>query len=131
MPQPAHMEIHVIDGPRARAFYEGMFGWTFSPMPGGEAVDYHLIHGDGIGPDGPLTGGMLRRMGAAPEPGSPIRGATFTFAVADVDATYARSLATGGAEALPPMDYPGFGRVAYCDDGEGNVFGMMTPEGGI
>jgi predicted enzyme related to lactoylglutathione lyase len=49
-----------------------------------------------------------------------------TFEVDDCDATYAWALANGGAEALPPMDYPGIGRAAYVEDGQGNIVGMIT-----
>ena len=76
------------------------------------------------------TGGVMKRIGAAPEPGSPVRGGTMTFEVADCDERYAWALANGGAEALPPQDYPGIGRCAYVEDGQGNVVGMITPEGG-
>jgi hypothetical protein len=50
-----------------------------------------------------------------------------TFTVADVDATYKKALATGGAEAMPPTDFEGIGRLAYCEDGEGNIFGIIQP----
>lgn len=124
----AHFEIHVTDGTRARAFYTGLFGWSFEPMQGGEDVDYHLITGQGVSPQDELSGGMMRRMSAAPDSGAPIRGCTLTFEVADVDDRYAWALANGGAEALPPTDYPGIGRCAYVEDGQGNVVGMITPE---
>jgi hypothetical protein len=124
-----HFEIHAADVEAAKAFYGGLLGWTFSPMPMGEDVDYFLINGDGIGGGSPLTGGIMRRMGAAPEPGAPIRGGTMTFEVADCDGRYAWALENGGAEALPPQDFPGIGRAAYVEDGQGNVVGMITPEG--
>lgn len=124
-----HFEIHANDCARAMAFYAGLFGWRFTPMPGAENVEYHLIEGDQIGPTKSLSGGLMRRMGAPPAPGAPIRGGTVTFEVDDCDARYAWALAHGGAEALPPMDYPGIGRCAYVEDGEGNVVGMIKPEG--
>ena len=121
-----HFEIHVADVPRARKFYSGLFDWRFTPMAGGEQVEYHLI--DGLGID--VTGGMMRRMGEAPQPGSGVRGGTMTFEVKDCDKSYKWALANGGAEALPPQEYPGIGRAAYVEDGEGNIVGMITPEGG-
>lgn len=124
-----HFEIHVTNPARARAFYTGLFGWTYSPMPGAEAMDYHLIHGPEISPDLPLSGGIMQRMGPEPAAGAPVRGGTMTFTVADCDASYAWALAHGGAAALPPTDYPGIGRAAYVEDGEGNIVGMITPEG--
>ncbi|WP_420325558.1 VOC family protein [Mameliella sp.] len=123
-----HFEIHVSDPPRARAFYAGLFGWSFDPMPGGEEMDYHLVTGANLGAD--LTGGMMRRMGPAPAPHGPIRGCTLTFEVADCDALYDWALNNGGAEALPPKDYPGIGRAAYVEDGEGNIVGFITPATG-
>ena len=128
----AHFEIHVNDMARAKTFYGTVLGWSFAPMGegGGEEVAYHLVEGPGIDPKGGLTGGMMLRNGAGPAPGSPIRGCTLTFEVADVDERYAKALASGEAEALPPTDFPGMGRAAYCEDGEGNVFGMITPAQG-
>ena len=122
-----HFEIHVSDVERAKAFYEGLFGWQFEPMPGGEEMGYHLIEGDQIGMMHGVSGGLMLRMGDAPAPGGPVRGGTMTFEVADCDERYAWALANGGAEALPPQDYPGIGRCAYVEDGEGNIVGMITP----
>ena len=122
-----HFEIHASDVARAKAFYTGLFGWSFTPMPGGEDLEYHLIEGDQIGMEKSVTGGVMKRVGRAPEPGSPVRGGTMTFEVANCDERYGWALANGGAEALPPMDYPGVGRCAYVEDGEGNIVGMITP----
>lgn len=123
----AHFEFHVADIDAAKRFYGGLFGWEFSPMAGAEEVGYHLISGPGLG-DG-LTAGMMLRMGETPAAGGPVRGGTMTFEVADTDERYAWALANGGAEALPPMDYPGIGRAAYVEDGQGNIVGMITPAG--
>ena len=129
---PAHFEIHVNDMDRAKTFYAQFLGWTYSPMAegGGDEIDYHLIHADDIGPEHTLTGGMLLRQDDSPAPGGPVRGATLIFEVADVDALYVQALASGGAEALPPTDFPGIGRCAYCEDGQGNIFGMITSQQG-
>ena len=124
-----HFEIHAADINAAKAFYNGLLGWDFTPMSGAEDVEYHLINGDQIGGDHALTGGLMRRMGAAPAPGAPVRGGTMTFAVDDCDERYNWALANGGSEALPPTDYPGIGRCAYVEDGQGNIVGMITPEG--
>ena len=121
----AHFEIHAADTAAARAFYSGLFGWEFTPMPGGEEAEYALISGPGI--DAGLTGGLMKRMDATPAPNGPIRGCTLTFEVADCDDRYAWALSHGGAEALPPTDYPGIGRAAYVEDGQGNVVGFITP----
>lgn len=124
-----HFEIHAADTRAARDFYEGLFGWRFTPMPVGEGMEYYLIDGAGIGGDAGLSGGLMKRMDATPAPGAPIRGGTMTFEVADCDERYAWALAHGGAEALPPTDYPGIGRAAYVEDGQGNIVGLIRPEG--
>ena len=79
---------------------------------------------------GDLTIGLMKRMNDTPAKGSAIRGGTMTFDVADCDKSYALALENGGAEALPPTDYPGVGRCAYVEDGQGNVVGMISPAKG-
>ncbi|MEM6825709.1 MAG: VOC family protein [Pseudomonadota bacterium] len=125
-----HFEIHASDMDTAKAFYAGLFGWRFEPLTDYATVDYHWIEGREIGLDHALSGGIMRRLGAAPSEGSPVRGGTMTFPVADCDTSYRWALANGGAEALPPSNYPGVGRVAYVEDGQGNIVGMMTPTRG-
>ena len=122
-----HFEIHATDVERAKEFYSGLFGWKFAPMQGAEEIEYHLIEGNDIGLNKGVSSGIMRRMGEAPIQGSPVRGGTMTFEVADCDERYEWALANGGAEALPPMDYPGIGRAAYVEDGQGNIVGMITP----
>lgn len=120
-----HFEIHAADVKAARAFYSGLFGWKFNAMDMGPGIEYLIIEGNGF--DRNLTGAVMSRMGEAPKAGSPVRGGTLTFEVNDCDERYAWALANGGAEALPPMDYPGVGRAAYVEDGQGNIVGMITP----
>lgn len=123
-----HFEIHVSDTADARAFYSGLFGWTFEVMPTGDDMEYYLISGPEI--EAGLTGGLMPRTGPAPEAGTPVRGCTLIFTVTDCDERYAWALANGGAEALPPTDYPGIGRAAYVEDGQGNIVGFITPQTG-
>ncbi|MBQ4823380.1 MULTISPECIES: VOC family protein [unclassified Leisingera] len=122
-----HFEIHATDVEAAKTFYSGLFGWQFEPMPGGEDMAYHLIEGADIGMAHGVTGGLMKRMGDAPAAGGPVRGGTMTFEVDDCDERYSWALGNGGAEALPPQDYPGIGRCAYVEDGQGNIVGMITP----
>jgi len=120
----AHFEIYVKDVEAGKAFYAGLFGWEFSAMPGGEEMEYNLASGPGLGGD--LTIGMMKRPDEAHPEGSAVRGGTMTFDVPDCDIIYTWALANGGAEALPPTDFPGVGRCAYVEDGQGNIVGMIT-----
>ena len=122
----AHFEIHVNNVEAAKAFYTGLFGWEFSAMPGGEEMGYHLASGDDFSPGSGLTLGIMKRMDESPKPGSPIRGGTMVFEVDDCDRSYQWAISNGGAETLPPTDYPGVGRCAYVEDGQGNVVGMIV-----
>ena len=124
----SHFEIHVEDIGRAKAFYAGLFGWSFHAMQGAEDVGYHLIDGNHFNSSENLSGGIMLRVGQKPEGGSPIRGGTMTFQVDDCDASYAWALANGGGEALSPEDYPEVGRCAYVEDGEGNIVGMISQD---
>ncbi len=123
-----HFEIYVADVDAAKTYYGGLFGWAFDAMPNDMGIEYLLIRGDGFsdGSDGGLTGGMLQRPDSTPAAGSPVRGGTMTFDVKNCDESYAWALANGGAEALPPTDFPGVGRCAYVEDGQGNIVGMIT-----
>jgi predicted enzyme related to lactoylglutathione lyase len=125
----AHFEIHAADLARAKAVDAGLFGWDYQDVPD-LGIEHRMVLTDGIGPGKPLTGAIPRPDGPTPEPGQPPRRAMWTFTVADVDAAYARALATGGAEALPPADYPHAGRVAYFADSAGNIVGTIQPAGG-
>jgi predicted enzyme related to lactoylglutathione lyase len=124
-----HFEIHANNVEDAKTFYAGLFGWTFTPMPGAEDIEYHLISAADIGEGKGLTAGIFKRMDKSQAPGSAIRGGTMTFDVDDCDASYAWALDNGGSEALPPSEMPGIGRFAYVEDGQGNVVGMITSEG--
>jgi len=123
----AHFEIYAADVGAAMRFYGGLLGWAFSPMPGGEEVNYQLVSGDAF--DGSLSAGILTRPDTAHKAGSAVRGGTMTFEVENVDDRYNWALANGGSEALPPNDMPGIGRFAYVEDGQGNIVGILTPAG--
>lgn len=120
-----HFEIYVADVEQGKAFYGGLLGWAFAPMEGGESADYNLVESDTLGEG--LTVGMMRRPDTPHAPGSAVRGGTMTFDVADCDERYAWAMANGGSEALPPTDFPGVGRCAYVEDGQGNIVGIVTP----
>ncbi|MFJ7215694.1 VOC family protein [Amycolatopsis sp. NPDC098790] len=122
MPRPVHFEIHASEPERAVAFYSAVFGWKFERW--GEAPYWVISTGEGDG----IDGGLVPRVGPAPEESAPVHGYVNTIAVADLDATLAAVNDAGGALALPKSPVPGVGWLAYCKDTEGNIFGMLQPD---
>ncbi len=124
MPRPTHFEIHAQDPARAIAFYEGLFGWTFTPF--GPPGQYWFVKtGDG-GPG--IDGGLLPRRGAAPKGGEPVIAWVCTCDVDDVDAYVAKALEMNGEVGVHKMAIPGVGWLAYVHDTEGNIIGLMQPD---
>jgi predicted enzyme related to lactoylglutathione lyase len=71
----------------------------------------------------------MKRMGAPPERGQPVNAFPCTLgSVASLDATLAKAETSGGRIALPKMAIPGVGWLAYLEDPEGNIFGVMQDE---
>ncbi|NBH09238.1 VOC family protein [Amycolatopsis sp. SID8362] len=122
MPRPVHFEIHAGDPDRAVAFYTSVFGWKFERW--GEAPYWVISTGEGNG----IDGGLLPRQGPAPEASAPVHGFVNTIAVTDLDASLDAVTDAGGTLALPKNPVPGVGWLAYCNDTEGNVFGLLQPD---
>jgi predicted enzyme related to lactoylglutathione lyase len=107
----SHIEFPANDVERAKAFYAGVFGWSFEKMDGMD--DYFLYT---AGP-GDLGGGIGLRGSSAPA------GVRNYLAVDDVDATLAQVTASGGAVVVPKTDI-GVGWYAAVTDTEGNELGL-------
>ncbi len=128
MPRPIHFEIHAAEPARAIAFYEKVFGWSFKKWDAG-AWEYWMVS---TGPsDAPgIDGGLIKRMGPAPEVGQPMNAFVCTLGVEALDATLAAALAAGASVALTKMPVPGVGWLAYIHDTEGNIVGLMENDPG-
>jgi predicted enzyme related to lactoylglutathione lyase len=111
---PVWFDISTPDGPRARRFYQDMFGWPVQVLDD----TYALVGGD----DGPPVGGI----GQA-DADSPYIGMVVYFRVDDVDAALARAEQLGGSRTLDPVTVPGQGRMAVFHDLDGNPVGLLGP----
>jgi predicted enzyme related to lactoylglutathione lyase len=114
--------IHADDVPRARQFYESVFGWTFEPWG---PPDFYLIETD------PARAGTIR--GALQErrefvPDQKMVGYECTIVVDNIDQTLRAIEANGGRVAAPKFHIPNVGTIAYFFDSEGNVAGLRQPE---
>jgi predicted enzyme related to lactoylglutathione lyase len=118
-----HFEIHAADPMRARRFYEGLFGWTFTPL---DFMNYSLIKTGEPGAPG-IDGGLFTRIGPNPDAAAPTPVIAYvcTIEVEDLDGDIARTLDLGGSIAVAKAAIPGVGWLAYCKDTEANIFGMM------
>jgi len=110
-------ELMTTDGPAARAFYTGLFGWDVEEKDMGPAGVYTLWQNDGKG-----AGGMMQMNGPQFE-GVPPHWMSYV-AVDDVDASAAKATELGGEIKVPPMDIPGIGRFAVLSDPQGAVFSL-------
>jgi predicted enzyme related to lactoylglutathione lyase len=116
VPRPIHFELPADDPDRAAKFYSDTFGWKITKWDG--PMEYWMIDtGEGPG----VNGGMMRR----PHPGA---GTVNTIGVESLDDAVAKAVAAGGTIAMPRMAVPGVGYLAYCQDTEGNMFGLMQPD---
>ncbi|MDQ2892101.1 MAG: VOC family protein [Pseudomonadota bacterium] len=111
-------ELLTPDADAARAFYEGVVGWTIEAQASGD-IGYRMI----AAADGPVAG----LMPLTPEMAS--GGARPTWlgyiGVDDVDAMAASIERGGGTIHLAPTDLPGVGRFAFVADPAGVSFYLM------
>ena len=112
--------INADDVPRARKFYETVFGWSFEPWG---PPNFYLID---TSTEPNVKGALQERRELAR--GQKMIGFECTIAVADIDKTLRAIEANGGRLAAPKFHIPTVGTVAYFFDTEGNVAGLRQPE---
>jgi predicted enzyme related to lactoylglutathione lyase len=91
-----------------------VFGWEIVKWEGPQ--DYWLIT---TGPDDEpgINGGLMKRM-------DPSASTWNTIEVPSVDEFTAKVVESGGKVVVPKTAIPGVGYQVYCQDTEGNVFGV-------
>lgn len=115
---PYWSELMTPDVAKARALYAELCGWIYEevPMPDGSTYVLAMRGGQPVA-------GMMDISGS----GGSARWMTY-FAVADVDAAVAASVAQGCTLNGAIFDVPGTGRIAMLTDPTGAEVGLMTPE---
>ena len=108
-----YVEIPVADVPRARAFLEAMFGWTFR-----EWGDDYLSFSDGR-----LNGGIRK----SDEP-APSSGVLLVFYSADLERDVERVQELGGKISQEIFSFPG-GRRFHFVDPAGTEFAIWSDAG--
>jgi predicted enzyme related to lactoylglutathione lyase len=113
--------INADDVPRARRFYETVFGWSFEPWG---PPNFYLIETGKEQVE--VRGGLQERRELAP--GQKMVGFECTISVANIDQAIRAIEANGGRIAAPKFHIPTVGTVAYFFDTEGNVAGLIQQE---
>lgn len=115
-----HFAINADDVPRAKRFYEDVFGWAFTPWgpPG-----FYQTRDSGGGHLGALQG--RRDIGGRRMPGYEL-----TFGVDDLAATASAIEAHGGQILMQPFRLEGVGELIFFSDSEGNLAGAMQYDEG-
>ena len=108
-----YVEIPVTDVPRARAFLEAMFGWTFR-----EWGDDYLSFSDGR-----LNGGVRKSDESAPAPG-----VLLVFYSANLERDIERVQELGGTISQQIFSFPG-GRRFHFVDPVGTEFAIWSDVG--
>lgn len=112
-----HFEMPIDDPERAVKFYKEVFDWEIEKWEG--PVDYWLIT-TGKEDEQGINGALTRREN--------LKTVTNTVEVKDAD-IYAKKIEEkGGKLKTPKMTIPGIGYMYYCEDTEGNVFGIMQSD---
>ena len=115
MARVVHFEIAVDDPERAVEFYTKTFGWKIQKWDGPQ--EYWLVMTGDEGQPG-INGGIMRR-GQMQQP------VVNTVDVPSVDEAISTVVANGGKVVMGKTAVPGAGWLAYLQDTEGNVFGVM------
>jgi uncharacterized protein len=113
--------INADDVPRAREFYQKVFGWQFEPW--GPPNFYLIETGD---EQVRAVGGLLQERREIVPDGRMI-GFECTISVKDIDETIRAIESNGGKMVTEKFVVPTVATVAYFQDTEGNVAGISEP----
>ena len=115
MKRVVHFELAADDPGRAVKFYEDVFGWNIQKWEG--PIDYWLIT-TGEDSEPGINGAIKEKI-------DPRQTTVNTIDVPSVDDFQKRIENAGGKILKPKTEIPGVGFHAYCEDTEGNIFGIM------
>lgn len=120
MSQVAHFAINADDLPRARRFYEAVFGWRFQAWgpPG-----FYMIDTESAPAAVPIRGSLQQRRELVA--GLRTNGFECTISVNDIQAAAAAVVAHGGTIVMAACTLAGIGRLFFFRDPEGNLAGAM------
>ncbi len=118
---PSWVDLPTTDQDAAKAFYAGVFGWTYDDQPMGEGAVYSIAKVRGL--DVAAISPQPAEMAAAGAP--PMWGTYITVDSAD-DAA-AKVGAAGGKVLMEPMDVMNAGRMVLAMDPGGAMIAFWQP----
>lgn len=112
------VDLTTTDANAGKAFYTGLFGWTYNDVPIGEDMFYTMFQLDG------KDVAALSQMG--PEQQAQGRPSTWnTYVTVDnVDGTAEAVTANGGVVMMPPFDVFDSGRMTVIQDPTGAILSI-------
>ena len=116
MGRVVHFEISADDPIRAVRFYESVFGWEIKKWEG--PMEYWLVM-TGAEKEPGIDGAIMQRS----LPGG--SGTVLTVDIKDAKETVTKIIEAGGLQLTEIDPVPGVGLFCYCQDTEGNCFGIM------
>lgn len=118
MGRPVHFEILGDDPAKLAGFYSEVLGWEFQSWSGSEEYQQeYWLATTGPEDEAGINGAIMKRH----FPQSVIN----TTLVDSLDETLAQVTASGGKLVFRPNEIPHVGTHAYCEDPEGNLFGVI------
>jgi uncharacterized protein len=110
---PNWVDLQTSDQAAAKAFYSGLFGWTYDdqPMPDGQVYSMAVLRGHQVAAIAPQPPGLAAA-------GAPPMWNTY-LAVDSADEATARAAAAGGQVAMAPFDVMDAGRMSFVVDPSG------------
>jgi len=117
MSRVIHFEIPAENPERAAAFYKKAFGWKIERWPG--PMEYWMVNTGSDGAPG-INGGLMKK--------GDVSTTTNTVGVDSVDKAIEAVTNAGGKLIMPKTPIPTVGYFAYCQDTEGNLFGVMQSD---
>ena len=118
------IELGTPDVPRARAFYEQVFGWSVVELPMGPGGSYYFFQKDGKD-----VAAMYQLTPEMQQQGIPSHWLSYV-AVADVDASARQAAGLGATVAKEPFDVGDTGRMAVLLDPQGGAFALWQAKNG-
>ena len=113
----AWVEIPSKDPARARKFYQGVFGWTFTAFPE-YGYDAWRFRTGTPGLEGVVTSQIYT---------AKAKGAVLYMRVSDMETALTRAIALGGSIERPRTTISGLGSIVVMRDPDQNAIGLIGP----